>query len=54
VYAINLKNKLYYLVLDGMPMVNAIFFKGGFWDQNMCCDAKCLCKTLVMKNMWIF
>lgn len=30
------------------------FLHGSFWDQNLCCDEKCLRKALVMKNMSIF
>jgi hypothetical protein len=28
VYAINVKHKTYFSILDGMPMVNAIFHEG--------------------------
>jgi hypothetical protein len=30
------------------------FVQGRIWDQNLCCEAKCLCKTLVTNNMQIF
>ncbi len=28
--------------------------QGRLWDQNLCCDEKCLRKTLVINNMSIF
>jgi hypothetical protein len=50
-HAINATNKPYFSMPRGMLMVNAIFPKGGIWDQNMCCETKRLCRTLVMNNM---
>jgi hypothetical protein len=38
-------------VPSGMTMVSAIFSARRFWNQNLYCDAKRFCKTLVMKNM---
>jgi len=57
VYVINLKNKSCSLVPNGMLVVSAIYiyiYIYRFLDQNLCYDTKCLCKTLVMKNMRIF
>jgi hypothetical protein len=50
VYAINLKHKPWSSMPNGRPMVNAIF---PAWEV-LCCDEKCLRRTLVMKNMSIF
>ncbi len=42
-------------MFDGMPLVSAIFFAGEILKiKNLCCDAKHMCRTLVMKNMFIF
>jgi len=52
-YATNVKNKPRFLVLNGMLVVSAIFLIGeelGFFFH----EAKCLHKTLVMNNMWIY
>jgi hypothetical protein len=50
-HAINVTNKPYFSTPCGMLVVNAVFPKGGIWDQNMCCETKHLCITLVMNNM---
>ncbi len=39
---------------DGMPVISAIFHAREDQDQNLCCETKHLCKTLVMNNMLIF
>jgi hypothetical protein len=54
VYVINLKHKSCSLVPNGMLVVSAIFvFAGEVLRSKLVYDTKCLCKTLLMKNMKI-